>query len=535
MKNKKMIAMMLVILIMCTVWGGVVAAMAAVGSGNTTNGGFATTDGTYLYYSADNKLYQAELNGENPKVLIEGIRSFESLVIYGDWIYYQTSNFNGGNLNKVKKDGSNDTYLTSCSSSCNAVINGDDLYFLTRDNKIVKRNLPRWENEQEQTVGSTYSNFMIVGDHIYFDNNDASVGAVGLCRVDLNGNSFVSYGIGTISYLVGSSGGNLIYTADSQIKSIPLEGDSEQILLSGAGYYANVYDGYIYFRDNSHMLDRIPIDGGEVQTSSMRVYANICIVNDKIFSRNPDDFSDVLIADMPGFLFSNEENQEGNQENNNSGNEYHGEPSNSDSKFTKISDWAATEVAQAEENGLVPSYFYNKDLTAPITRDEFAAVSVQLYETLTNKTAASVSMPFRDIGTSSLKKEIGKAYGLNIAIGISNTEFAPRESIDREQLATMLCRVVKKYKFPEWNITVDDEYYMGGASAKKFADDAEISQWAKDSVYFMSSVGIIKGVGNNLFAPRKSSSAQTGLDIADATREQAIAMSNRIFLNRESY
>jgi hypothetical protein len=42
---------------------------------------------------------------------------------------------------------------------------------------------------------------------------------------------------------------------------------------------------------------------------------------------------------------------------------------------------------------------------------------------------------------------------------------------------------------------------LGGGEAAAFADDAQISAWAKDAVHAMARARIIKGVGNNLFAP----------------------------------
>ena len=51
-----------------------------------------------------------------------------------------------------------------------------------------------------------------------------------------------------------------------------------------------------------------------------------------------------------------------------------------------------------------------------------------------------------------------------------------------------------------------------------FADDASISEWAKESVYFMAENGIINGVGDNMFSPK-----------ANCTREQSVAISVRTF------
>ncbi len=50
----------------------------------------------------------------------------------------------------------------------------------------------------------------------------------------------------------------------------------------------------------------------------------------------------------------------------------------------------------------------------------------------------------------------------------------------------------------------------------KFADDSEMSTWAKDSVYFMSNIDIIKGIGENKFGVK-----------GNATREQSLLISSR--------
>ena len=51
---------------------------------------------------------------------------------------------------------------------------------------------------------------------------------------------------------------------------------------------------------------------------------------------------------------------------------------------------------------------------------------------------------------------------------------------------------------------------------EKFADDELISSWAKDSVYYMSSIEIIKGMGENKFGAKE-----------EASREQALLISIR--------
>ena len=51
---------------------------------------------------------------------------------------------------------------------------------------------------------------------------------------------------------------------------------------------------------------------------------------------------------------------------------------------------------------------------------------------------------------------------------------------------------------------------------EKFSDDADISSWATDSVYFMANAEIIKGMGDGSFGAK-----------GNASREQALLISHR--------
>ena len=74
-------------------------------------------------------------------------------------------------------------------------------------------------------------------------------------------------------------------------------------------------------------------------------------------------------------------------------------------------------------------------------------------------------------------------------------------------MATMMTRAINRLGIVT---TVEVE--------ETFSDDKEISDWAKESVYFMNEKNIIIGVGNNRFSAKNT-----------ATREQAIIISNRCF------
>ena len=196
------------------------------------------------------------------------------------------------------------------------------------------------------------------------------------------------------------------------------------------------------------------------------------------------------------------------------------------------SQWALAELAEADGFGLIPDSLRNADLTKPITRAEFAAVSVRVYEALSGEKASPAAVnPFTDTKDN----EVLKAYQVGITTGTSATTFHPDTLLNREQAATMLTRVYKKISIEGWEMSKDGEFadtFNGMFTMPSpFADDVKISDWAKPSVYFMAANGIINGVGNNTFAPRATTDAEAAIGYAQATREQAIAIAVRMVKN----
>lgn len=163
-----------------------------------------------------------------------------------------------------------------------------------------------------------------------------------------------------------------------------------------------------------------------------------------------------------------------------------------------------------------------------ITRGEFAAVTVKLYEALSgNRMIIAMDAPFKDIDNAAERLYILKAYNYDIILGLSNTEYGPNDLLTREQMATMLTRVYKKFLYPDYTIATDDKYPLDYSAVAKFADDGNISAYAHASVYFMVRNDIISGVGNNMFAPKNTTTAQAATNYANATREQALLISSR--------
>lgn len=176
------------------------------------------------------------------------------------------------------------------------------------------------------------------------------------------------------------------------------------------------------------------------------------------------------------------------------------------------SDWATEEVYEAYQNNLIPDGMLEDTLYDTITREEFAAIAVKLYENIVG------DVPYVDIDDMSFTdcdyeseyiSYIAIAYELGITKGTSLSTFSPYDNISREQLATMLYRVIKLAEN-------DKTYDFDVNNVRKFYDDSEISAYAKESVYFMAEYGIVKGVDGAHFAP-----------LDTATKEQSILISVR--------
>ena len=171
----------------------------------------------------------------------------------------------------------------------------------------------------------------------------------------------------------------------------------------------------------------------------------------------------------------------------------------------EVSGWAREQVDSAALKGLMPDGLGN-DFREKITRAQFAALAVKLYEAMSGQTApAPGKSPFSDTSDP----VIIQAHALGIVSGVGGGRFAPDDPVTREQAALMLSRVYTKLggKIPE-------------VAATTFADNGYVSSWARDAVAFMSSKKIVTGVGNNKFDPK-----------GDASIEQAMVIALRMFEN----
>jgi hypothetical protein len=194
------------------------------------------------------------------------------------------------------------------------------------------------------------------------------------------------------------------------------------------------------------------------------------------------------------------------------------------------SGWASEEIEKAAKYGLIPDCLKGADLTKPITRREFAAVSVKVYEALADIKATPVAVnPFTDTKDA----EVLKAYNVGITNGKSTDGklFMPDDILNRQEAATMLTRVQKKIAFDGWTLADDSKFTLKYDKPALFADDSKIDGWAKDSVYFMAANKIITGFEDRTFRPKNTTSAEEAVSYATATRQQALIIAARMIEN----
>lgn len=169
------------------------------------------------------------------------------------------------------------------------------------------------------------------------------------------------------------------------------------------------------------------------------------------------------------------------------------------SNNAQVDGWAKDQVNEAIASGLVAAGL-GEDYRVKITRAQFAATTVKLYEAMSGEKAApAAENPFTDTSDP----VILQAAELGFVYGITDDTFAPGSLVTREQAAAMLSRVYTK---------------LGGeipqVTATSFTDDGGISSYAKSSVAFMAEKGIVSGKGENRFDPGGSASVQEALSIA---------------------
>ena len=151
--------------------------------------------------------------------------------------------------------------------------------------------------------------------------------------------------------------------------------------------------------------------------------------------------------------------------------------------------WAKEYIHCLANEGIISGKGNNKFVPDEgITRAEFLAIIYRM-----DKSEVEAEKKFEDVKeTDWFAQAVTWAVKNGVASGISEKQFAPNEKITREQMAVMISRYIKYA-----NKKIDSE-----ATEEAFADEEEISAWAKEDVMTVKQLGIINGKGENVFAPK---------------------------------
>ncbi len=167
------------------------------------------------------------------------------------------------------------------------------------------------------------------------------------------------------------------------------------------------------------------------------------------------------------------------------------------------STWAQGSIDSARSLGILPEHL-DSNYKRNITRKEFCDLianfirvktNMSVEYTCTKREIAVASKPFSD----SNDYYVPYIAALGIINGYPDGSFRPKDAIKRQDAAIMLQRLAT---FLEADTS---------GSAKAFTDAAQISEYAKQGVDYVTSLGIMNGNANGTFSP-----------LSNITREQAV-------------
>ena len=169
------------------------------------------------------------------------------------------------------------------------------------------------------------------------------------------------------------------------------------------------------------------------------------------------------------------------------------------------SEWAISDIEKAKALNLI-NYGGNYNFPGAITREKFCELAYNYIAEFGKDLEVSNNHKFKDTDN----EKIEALNSLGIIYGKSETEFAPNDLLTREEAATILNRLINVVH-PDLAST---ELYF------EFADSEQISNWSMSAIQRICNMGIMKGVGNNNFAPQDN-----------YTTEQAIVTLVRVYAN----
>ena len=183
--------------------------------------------------------------------------------------------------------------------------------------------------------------------------------------------------------------------------------------------------------------------------------------------------------------------------------------------YSGAASWAESTLEKAANASIVPDDILDANVSSMIKKGECASLCVKFCERMSGKSAETAQNPFSD----NVSEDVLKAVSLGIVGTYGGAGFNENSFASREEIADMLA---KTYAYvSEEKAQISDKVL--------FADDINISDWARESVYFVQSKNIIHIIGGNKFAPRNLTEDQTRANYANMSIQNVLIALVRMY------
>ena len=165
-----------------------------------------------------------------------------------------------------------------------------------------------------------------------------------------------------------------------------------------------------------------------------------------------------------------------------------------------ISDWAKEDFALAQSFDLVPDSLQHKEMTESITRAEFCALALLIYEQITGDASSQASAHHF---TDTFDINVDRAYELGLVGGRGNGMFMPDDGLTREEMFGLLYNLLCQTGY-HTDLTVDEASEMLAV----FDDYEQIADWAVLPLGMMLELNLTSGANPNLLEPKGATSRE---------------------------
>ena len=296
-QNKKFLAGIAIIIIVVILaileWtNSTISNLLRIGSGmgntvgNIINCGYSAEKGEFIYYVAPSEdmqntnIYKVKKGTSDYEIIYKGGYDIRALNIVGNNIYFigisnEQSEDDDGIDNKIYKmnlDGSNLTVINDNDFAYDYydmyVVN-NQIYYVGEDFNVYKMNL---NGGNRKLVAQTGTGFLAINsEYIVYnkENEDASDYVTYIRKLNGTEEKMIT---GTRIFTPMFYGDNLYYiNADHVLAKLPIDGETEEIILNDTIYNMNIANDFIYYlnykdeasQDYTVAIYKISVDGGE--------------------------------------------------------------------------------------------------------------------------------------------------------------------------------------------------------------------------------------------------------------------------------